>query len=128
MDTSNNIVMQKSFDFSLRIVRLRKYLSQEAPVKELDISRQLLRSGTSIGANIEVAQGAQSSSDFLSKMSIAYKEARESRYWIRLLAGADYISAAAEESLLNDIEELCKLLGSIIVATKETIRLNESKK
>ena len=121
---SNNAVLTKSFDFAVRVMKLRRYLCYEAEIKEYDVSKQLLRSGTSIGANVEEAQGGQSSADFLSKMSIAYKEARESRYWIHLLAKAEYISSDAEQSLLNDIEELCKLLSSIIMTTKSSPSIN----
>ena len=121
---SNNAVLTKSFDFAVRVMKLRRYLCYEAEIKEFDVSKQLLRSGTSIGANVEEAQGGQSSADFLSKMSIAYKEARESRYWIRLLAKAEYISSDAEQSLLNDVEELCKLLSSIIMTTKSSALIN----
>lgn len=118
---SNNVVLAKSFAFAQRVVKLRRYLCFEAELKEFDLSKQLLRSGTSIGANLEEAQGGQSSSDFLSKVCIAYKEARETRFWIRLLASTGYISQEAEQSLLNDVEELCKLLSTIIMTTKKTI-------
>ena len=114
-------IQVKSFAFAVRVMKLRRYLCYEADVKEFDISNQLLRSGTSVGANVEEAQGAQSASDFLSKISIAYKKARESRYWIRLLAGSDYISEEAKSSLLADADELCRMLASIIMSTKDTI-------
>jgi four helix bundle protein len=78
-----NVIQQKSYDFAIRIVNLYKYLATEK--KELVLSKQILRSGTSIGANVEEAIGAQSDKDFLNKLSIAYKEARETHYWIRLL-------------------------------------------
>jgi len=117
----NNTVLAKSFAFAVRVVKLRRHLCYEASVKEFDISKQLLRSGTSVGANVEEAQGAQSASDFLSKISIAYKEARESRYWIRLLAETEYIDNNAERSLLADADELCRMLSSIIMSTKNTI-------
>ena len=81
----DNIIQTKSYDFALRIVKLYKHLSQEK--KEFVLSKQLLRSGTSIGANIEEAIGGQSRKDFFAKLTIAYKEARESHYWIRLLKG-----------------------------------------
>lgn len=116
--TSENPILDKSFAFALRIVNLRKYLCYEAKLKEFDLSNQLLRSGTSIGANVEEAQGAQSQADFLSKMKIAYKEARESRYWIRLLYYSKYISEDAYQSLDNDIDELLKLLARITITTK----------
>ena len=123
-DPTNNAVLTKSFSFAVRVMKLRRFLCYEAEIKEFDISKQLLRSGTSVGANVEEAQGGQSPADFLSKMSIAYKEARESRYWIRLLAKAGYISSDAEQSLMNDVEELCKLLSSIIITTKTSVANN----
>ena len=115
----DNLLLEKSFAFSLRIIRLRKYLLYDAPQKEMDISRQLLRAATSVGANLEEAQGAQSPVDFLSKISISYKEARESRYWIRLLVGSNYIDERMGESLLNDCEELCRILSRAIITTKQ---------
>ena len=85
-----NIVQQKSFSFAIRIVNLYKYLVSEK--KEFVLSKQLLRSGTSIGANVEESIGGQSEKDFLSKLSISYKEARETIYWLKLLKEIEYIS------------------------------------
>jgi four helix bundle protein len=82
------------------------------------LSKQLLRSGTSIGANVEESIGGQSQKDFLSKISIAYKEARESIYWLRLLQDADYLSENEVKSLIKDAEELCKMLGKIQITLK----------
>ena len=84
----DNIVQKKSYVFALRIINLYKFLKSER--NEYDLSRQILKSGTSIGANIEEAIGAQSKKDFISKLSIAYKEARETHYWIRLLRDSIY--------------------------------------
>lgn len=123
MNAEENPLVLKSFDFALRIIKLRQYLTTAAPQQEYVMSKQLLRSGTSIGANVEEAQGAQSQADFLSKISIAYKEARESRYWIRLLETSGYITKEASESLLNDLQELCKMLGSIVKTTKTKIEV-----
>jgi four helix bundle protein len=95
----------------LRVVKLYKYLSVHK--KEYVLSKQLLRSGTSIGANIEEAMGVQSKADFTAKLSISYKEARESHYWIRLLRDTDYLTKQESKSLLQDAEELKKILGSI---------------
>ncbi len=106
-----NVVVQKSYAFAVRIVNLYKYLCEEK--KEFTLSKQVLRSGTSIGANVEEAQGGQSKKDFFAKLSIAYKEARETKYWIRLLTDTGYINEKQSESLLNDIEELLKIIGSI---------------
>lgn len=103
---SDNVVQNKSYDFALRIVKVYKYLSQEK--KEFVLSKQLLRSGTSIGANIEEAIGGQSKADFFAKLTIAYKEARESKYWIRLLRDSDYLTIEQSDDLLKDVEELLK--------------------
>ena len=116
-----NDVLEKSFAFAVRVIKLRKYLLYEAPIKEYELSKQIVRSGTSVGANIEEAQGAQSTSDFLSKIQIAYKEARETRYWIRLLQATNYISAEQAESIFADIDEICKILSKIIMSTKDKL-------
>ena len=108
---SENVVQSKSYDFALRIIKVYKYLSQEK--KEFVLSKQLLRSGTSIGANIEESIGGQSKADFFAKITIAYKEARESKYWIRLLRDSDYLTIEQSDDLLKDIEELLKIIGSI---------------
>ncbi len=108
---SENVVQSKSYDFALRIVKVYKYLSQEK--KEFVLSKQLLRSGTSIGANIEESIGGQSKADFFAKITIAYKEARESKYWIRLLRDSDYLTIEQSDDLLKDVEELLKIIGSI---------------
>jgi four helix bundle protein len=108
---SDNTVQIKSYDFALRIVKVYKYLSQEK--KEFVLSKQLLRSGTSIGANIEESIGGQSRADFFAKLTIAYKETRESKYWIRLLRDSEYLTMEQSEDLLKDVEELLKIIGSI---------------
>ena len=108
---SDNAVQIKSYDFALRIIKVYKYLSQER--KEFVLSKQLLRSGTSIGANIEESIGGQSKADFFAKITIAYKEARESKYWIRLLRDSEYLTNEQSEDLLKDVEELLKIIGSI---------------
>lgn len=113
---NDNIVQQKSFAFAIRIVNLYKYLTSEK--KEFVLSKQLLRSGTSVGANIEESIGGQSEKDFLSKISIAYKEARESIYWLKLLRETDYLSEEQASSLLNDAEEICKIIGKIQITIK----------
>ncbi|NCA79465.1 MAG: four helix bundle protein [Sphingobacteriia bacterium] len=118
---TDNIVLEKSFAFAIRIVNLRKYLCYDSEQKEFDISRQLMRSGTSVGANLEEAIGAQSDADFISKIAIAYKEARESKYWIRLLFATDYITEEMLKSLETDTEELCKIIGKIQITTKNRI-------
>lgn len=113
---NDNIVQLKSFAFAIRIVNVYKYLNKEK--KEFVLSNQLLRSGTSIGANIEESIGGQSDKDFLSKISISYKEARETIYWLKLLQATDYLSEQEAISLLNDAEELCKILGKIQITLK----------
>jgi four helix bundle protein len=86
--------------------------------KEFVLSKQFLRCATSIGANVEESIGGQSDKDFLSKLSIAYKEARESMYWLRLLSATEYLTVTEAGSMLNDAEELCKILGKIQVTLK----------
>jgi len=113
---TNNIIQQKSFAFAIRIVNLYKFLTTEK--KEYVLSKQLLRSGTSVGANIEESIGGQSEKDFISKISIAYKEARESVYWLKLLKATDYLSQEQADSLLKDAEELCKIIGRIQITIK----------
>ena len=112
----DNIVQHKSYAFALRIIKLYKYLCNED--NEYVLSKQILRSGTSIGANIEEAIGGQSKKDFLSKLSIAYKKTRETHYWLRLLHDSDYISTKAFESIMLECDELLKLIGSIQKTTK----------
>ena len=112
----SNVLLDKSFAFSIRVVRAYQYLVEEK--KEFVMSKQFLRSGTSIGANSEEAVGGQSRPDFIAKMSIAYKEARETNYWIRLLQATDYFAESQAKSLLNDCEELLKIISSILTTTK----------
>jgi four helix bundle protein len=114
----NNIVVEKSYAFAIRIVNYYKYLCSEK--NEYVLSKQLLRSGTSIGANVEEAVGGQSRKDFFSKLSIAYKEARETDYWLRIMRDTYYIDTKMAESLLTDNDELLKLIGSIIKTIKQT--------
>jgi four helix bundle protein len=115
----DNIILDKSFDFAVRVVKLYKYLCDDK--KEYILSKQLLRSGTSIGANINEAQAGQSKADFISKMSISSKEARESKYWIDLLVKTEYLNINDQhtKSLQQDIEEIIKLLTSIVKSSRE---------
>ena len=108
---TDNVVQTKSYAFALRIIKVYKYLNQEK--KEFVLSKQLLRSGTSIGANIEEAIGGQSKNDFFAKITISYKEARESKYWIRLLRDSEYLTIEQSDDLLKDIDELLKIIGTI---------------
>jgi four helix bundle protein len=112
----DNVIQKKSFAFALRSVNVYKYLISEK--KEFVLSKQFLRAATSIGANVEEAIGAQSNADFLSKISISYKEARETKYWIKLLFGGEYLTQKEYDSLSFDVEELLKILGSIQKTTK----------
>ena len=112
---NKNIVKEKSFDFAIRIVKLYKYLMEEK--KEFVLSKQILRSGTSVGANINEAQQAQSKKDFLMKMNIALKECTETKYWIELLSATDYINQEQKDSIIKDCVELEKLLTSIVKTT-----------
>ena len=112
-----NVIQEKSFGFAVRIVKLYKFLCDEK--KEYVLSKQVLRSGTSIGANIEESIGGQSDRDFVSKVAIAYKEARETVYWIRLLLATDYINREQADSLLVDADEICKILAQIQITVKK---------
>lgn len=112
-----NAIKDKSLRFALRIVRLNKYLRENK--RELILSRQLLKSGTSIGAQIREGQYAESRPDFIHKMAIALKEANETEYWLILLHEAGYLDDVMYESMLLDVRELLKLLTSIINTTKK---------
>lgn len=111
-----NIVKDKSLNFAIRIVNLYKYLVTEK--RETVMSKQLLRCGTSIGANIREAEQTQSRADFLNKQNIALKEANEAEYWLELLMKTEYITPKEYESINADCTELNKLLISIIKSTK----------
>ncbi len=114
----DNVIQQKSYEFSLAIVKAYKSLVEEK--QEYTLSKQLLKSWTSIWANIEEAIGGQSKKDFLSKMSIAYKEARETKYRIRLLKDTNYLSMSFAESLDIQVEEILRILWSIQKSLKTT--------
>ncbi len=105
-------MLEKSKKFAIQIVRLSQYLIGEK--KEFVLSRQILRSGTSIGANLNEARGAQSPADFLSKQTIALKEAYETEYWIDLLAETGYLSTPASQTLLNELSEILSMLTQSI--------------
>lgn len=114
-----NVIKDKSFAFAVRIVKLNQYLVQKK--KEFVISKQILRSGTSIGANVEEADGGISKSDFSNKISIAYKEAKETHYWLRLLFATDFIDKKIYDSLMIDCNEINKILFAIL----KTSRINK---
>ena len=112
-------IHELSYDFGCRITRLFQYLTEDAEYKEYIQSKQIYRSGTSIGANIRESKHAQSEADFLSKMSIAYKEADETDYWLNLLHDNGYLDDKQFESLENDITRILKILTSIV----KTVRI-----
>ncbi len=112
----NHTAEDKSFHFAIRIVKLYKYLT--ASKKEFVLSKQLLRAGTSIGANIAEAQQAQSRADFISKLCIALKEGYETNYWLRLLHATEYLSEKEFSSLVSDCQEIEKMLTAIIKSSK----------
>jgi len=113
-----NIIQIKSFQFAVRIIKLYIHLSKTK--KEFVLSKQILRSGTSIGANVEEAIGAQSKNDFVSKLSIAYKESRETKYWLRLLNETNFITKKEFDSIINDLEEILRILGKIQKTSKNS--------
>lgn len=112
-----NVVKNKSFAFALRIVKLFQFLQCEK--KEFVLSKQILRSGTAVGALVREAEQAESKADFIHKMAIAQKEANETDYWIELLFQSGYLDEAHYKSIISDVIELKKLLASIIITTKE---------
>ncbi len=114
-----SVLKTKSYDFALRIVKLYKYIVSKK--KEYVLSKQVLKAGTSIGANVEEGNQAQSKSDFIHKLSIAQKEAFETDYWLRLLRDSDYLTPKQADSLLIDCQELQKLLTSSIKTAKRNL-------
>ena len=112
----DSVIEEKSFHFAVRIVKLNQYLRTKK--KEYILSKQLLRSGTSIGANVAESQQAQSRADFISKLEIALKETTETKYWLRLMKETGYLSESEFESIFSDCAELEKILVRIIKSTK----------
>ena len=112
MMLENNVTYQKAYAFAIRMVNAFKYLQLEK--REFTLSKQLLRCGTSIGANIAEANGAISDADFSAKMSIAYKECLETKYWVNLLKDTDFIDAKTHDSVYQDADELGKILFAIL--------------
>ncbi len=112
----NNVVKQKSKAFALRIINMYKYLSQK---NEFVMSKQILRSGTSIGANVAESIRAESTADFVHKLSISRKEAEETLYWLELLYETDYIDKEVFISIQSDCDELLRILTSIILSKKD---------
>ncbi len=114
---ADSIIAKKTYSFALDIVRAYKILVQDK--KEFVLSKQLLRSGTSVGANVNEAICAQSKRDFVHKLSISLKEARETKYWLNLLKDSDYLAVDSFIVLHNSCDEIIKILSSIILTTKQ---------
>ena len=115
----SSVVQEKSEEFALRIIKLYQYMTTREQNREYILSKQLLRSGTSIGANIAEAEFGISKDDFKAKMYIALKECNESRYWLRLLNRASYLSNEEFDSIYNDSDEILKILSSITKTLKD---------
>lgn len=116
-ENKDNIIVKKSYSFALEIIRIYKYLINDK--KEFVLSKQLLRSGTSIGANIHEAIASESKKDFIHKLGIGVKEARETSYWLNLLKDSDYMNNEQFKILNDNCDELVRILNSIILTTKE---------
>ena len=114
-------IHELSYDFACRITRLFQYLTEDAEYKEFVMSRQLYRSGTSVGANVRESKHAQSDADFLSKMSIAYKEADETDYWMNLLHDNGYLDDEQFNSLNADSTRILKVLTSIVKTMRQKV-------
>ena len=114
----NNAIEEKSFQFAVRIVKLCRYLRDDK--KEYILSKQLLRSGTSIGANIKEAMQAQSRKDFISKMNIALKESYETEYWLRILNRTKYITDSEFNSIFAENQSITNILAKIVITSKNT--------
>lgn len=114
-------ISERTFDFAVRITKLCNYLDKQSGTPRL-LASQLFRSGTSIGANIEESQSAESGKDFVSKQSIALKEARETRYWLKLLIKSELIPSEKVSSILNECEQLIKIIATSIVTKKKNLK------
>lgn len=112
----DNVLYQKAYAFAVRVVKAYQFLSQEK--KEFVLSKQLLRCGTSIGANVSEANGAISDADFSAKISISYKESLETKYWLNLLHDTEYLKSNIFNSLLIDADELSKILFTTLRSTR----------
>ncbi|WP_247236891.1 four helix bundle protein [Telluribacter sp. SYSU D00476] len=121
-EEKESIIQTKSFAFAIRIVKVSKWLIENH--KAYALADQLLRSGTSIGANVEEAEGGFTKKDFSARIGIAYREARETRYWLKLLFATGYLSEEQYQSLYNDCQELIKILASIQKTTKQNLNDN----
>lgn len=114
-----NIIQQKSYKFAIEIICIYRYLIEKK--KEFVLSKQLLRSGTSVGANVEEAVGGQSKKDFVAKISIAYKEARETKYWLSLIRDTGYMRQEELNKVFDHCEEILKIIGKIQKTAKDNL-------
>ena len=119
MDEKRNITLEKSFSFAVKVIKLCQYLQNEK--REFVLSKQLLRSGTALGALIREAQNAESSADFIHKLSISQKECDETIYWLELLQASNYISINEFQSIYTDTTELLKIIRSVIITMKRKV-------
>ncbi|WP_447599788.1 four helix bundle protein [Nitrospira sp. Nam80] len=115
-----NVIQEKSFAFAVKIVKFSRFLQMEQ--KESSLSKQLLRSGTSIGTNVEEAIGAHRKKEFIAKMSISAKEATETMYWLRILHGSMMIDSASLNGLVNECQEILTILNSIILTARSRLK------
>lgn len=113
-----NLIQEKSFEFAVDVVNIYRYLIQEK--KEFVLSKQLLKSGTSIGANVEEGIGGQSKKDFIAKLQISLKEARETHYWLRLLKASNYLTYNESKPLLDECQDIKNILSAILISSKST--------
>jgi four helix bundle protein len=111
-------IKARTFEFAVRVVRLSQFLDEQPGVGRT-LGKQLLRAGTSVGANVEEAQAGQSKADFISKYAIALKEARETHYWLRLLVACEVMPKTRVDDLLNEADEIMRVIGAIIVSAKK---------
>lgn len=118
-----NLIREKSFEFSVKVVKIYKYLQEDK--KEFVLSKQLLRSGTSIGANIRESENAESKLDFIHKLSIAQKECDETMYWLDILSATDYLNFDEHEKISDEANSLLKIIRSIILSTKQNLKKNK---
>ena len=121
----DNVILSKSFDFAIRIVKLYKYL--QSTYNERVLSTQILKSGTRIGANVREALRSSSKKDFVSKMNISLKEAYETEYWLELLYKTEYISQKEYDSIFPECRELTNILSKIVITTKGSLIDDENK-
>ena len=121
---SDNLIEQKSYDFAVRIINLYKHL--KSTHKEAILSKQILRSGTSIGANVCEATRAQSKNDFIAKINIALKESYETDYWLRLLSDTDFITKEEFKSIYSDCQDVSNILAKILITSKNPQSSQES--